>query len=338
MPKRATDWESVYLAAIGAPNSAQNRRLLASWQRWEGGHTNNDARFNYLNTTQKMHGSHSINSVGVQAYGSLAQGARAFARTLRNGKYNDLLGGFQSGNPYAANVTAGLSTWLSGSPDSSAGIHYAEKVMGTKVPPPAVQQHDTGSGPGQHTSGVGSIPDALNAHGMDDLSHIAQGNFDPLASLQSLTDSLIAAGKTDVAAPNVANDSPGKIKMAGTGYASWVPGRTGVGGLHPTSGLPGYTARDVFGRPGTGVFSPVNGTVIKVSGHDPKLGAVEGAGGPLGWSVYIKDDHGHTWYVTHLGTRPVKVGEKISRGMKIGTIANYDKYGRKSHAHVGEHP
>lgn len=332
MPQRTTDWESAYLRALGAPDTPQNRKFLASWQRWEGGHTNNDARYNYLNTTQQMQGSRRINSVGVQSYTSLAQGAKAFARTLRNGHYGDLLTGLRSGNPYKTNVAAGLSVWVSGDPNSASGHAYASKVLGTKVTPPPVQNR---TAPG---TDLPTAPPDLTSARMDTLDQIASGHYDPMQGLQALTNSLMAQGHVDMSTgvPQPAKRTA-KVRVTGSGYAAWVPGHTSVGGIHPTKGLAGYPARDVFGKPGTPVVSPVNGTVIKVSGHDPKQGPIDGPHGPLGWSAYIKDQNGHVWYVTHLGTRAVKVGEKISRGAEIGTIANYDKYGTPSHAHVGRH-
>lgn len=183
----AKDWESSYLRALGAPNTPANRRFLASWQRWEGGHTNNDARFNYLNTTQRMRGSSAINSVGVQRYANLGQGAQAFARTLRNGKYHDVLSALRAGDPYKANVTAGLSTWLSGSPDSPHGHEYAAKVLGLHVAPPAVQDQTI-------APRVAAAPDLSSAR-MDTLAQIAStGHYNPFQGLQALTDALMAGG------------------------------------------------------------------------------------------------------------------------------------------------
>jgi murein DD-endopeptidase MepM/ murein hydrolase activator NlpD len=104
---------------------------------------------------------------------------------------------------------------------------------------------------------------------------------------------------------------------------------------HETAGLAGYPAHDYMAKPGTRVVAPVSGKVVKLSGHDPKLGAVQGAGGPLGWSVYIEGDDGKTYYLTHMGSRNVKVGQRVKQGRGIGTVANYDKYGRPSHIHMG---
>lgn len=110
---------------------------------------------------------------------------------------------------------------------------------------------------------------------------------------------------------------------------------TSVGDEHDTSGLDGYPAHDFFAAPGTKVVAPISGKIVKLSGHDPKQGAVEGAGGPLGWSVYIQGDDGRTYYLTHMGSRTVKMGQRVVGGQGIGTVADYDKYGRPSHIHMG---
>lgn len=130
------DWQTAYLRALGAPVSKQNLRFLSTWQRFEGGHTANDARFNYLNTTYGKDYP-SINSVGVRAYPNLQTGANAFASTLEGmSNYAGLVKGFRSGDPYAQPglVAPGLSTWLSGSPSSASGRAYAQKVLGGPVP------------------------------------------------------------------------------------------------------------------------------------------------------------------------------------------------------------
>jgi cell wall-associated NlpC family hydrolase len=130
------DWQVAYLRALGAPTTAANVKLLNNWQQYEGGHTHNDARFNYLNTTWgKQYPS--INSAGVRAFPNLQTGAHAFATTLEDlPDYRGLVKGFRSGDPYAmpGRVAPGLSTWLSGSPNSASGRAYAEKVLGGSIP------------------------------------------------------------------------------------------------------------------------------------------------------------------------------------------------------------
>jgi len=127
---------------------------------------------------------------------------------------------------------------------------------------------------------------------------------------------------------------------AGSGPAgrrSPVAHMTSEGGQHPTAGLGGYPARDYFARPGTAAVAPVNGKVIRLSGHDPAQGPTQGPHGPLGYSVYIQGDDGHTYFLTHMGNRTVRPGQRVRAGQKIGTVANYDKYGTPSHIHMGVH-
>jgi murein DD-endopeptidase MepM/ murein hydrolase activator NlpD len=116
-----------------------------------------------------------------------------------------------------------------------------------------------------------------------------------------------------------------------------VSRKQSVGGLHDTMNLPGYPAHDYFAPAGSHAVAPVTGTIIRLSGHDPANGPANGPHGPLGWSVYIKGSDGRTYYLTHMGSRNVKVGQKVKQGQIIGTVANYDKYGTPSHIHMGIH-
>ena len=125
----AADWRVALLRRIGAKPTRQNLRFLSTWQRWEGGHTNNDASFNWLNTTKNAPGAvRSINSVGVKAFKDFDSGINALASTLENGRYGDIVQGFRAGNPYKVKPVGGLSTWVSGSPDGN--LEYAQKILG----------------------------------------------------------------------------------------------------------------------------------------------------------------------------------------------------------------
>lgn len=112
---------------------------------------------------------------------------------------------------------------------------------------------------------------------------------------------------------------------------------TSEGGLHPTEGLDGYPAHDYFAPAGSPAVAPVAGKVVRLSGHDPSQGPIDGPHGPLGWSVYIQGNDGRTYYLTHMGSRAVKVGETVKAGTVIGTVADYAKYGTPSHIHMGVH-
>lgn len=116
-----------------------------------------------------------------------------------------------------------------------------------------------------------------------------------------------------------------------------VSRKQSVGGEHETAGLAGYPAKDFFAPAGTHAVAPVSGRVVKLSGHDPAEGPTNGPHGPLGYSVYIQGEDGRTYFLTHLGSRNVKVGQRLKQGQIIGTVADYDKYGTPSHIHQGVH-
>lgn len=169
------DWRVAYLRALGAKPTQPAMDFLAKWQPWEGGHTQNAASFNYLNTTQKMPGSTPINDVGVQAYRSLAQGAQAFAKTLLGmPEYGGLVSFLRTGQ---GDPSPGLQTWLSGSP--TGGAEYAAKILGSTAAPTAPASPSTSNDavPTSDftpltTPGVG---DLVRQHAISGLSDIAQG-------------------------------------------------------------------------------------------------------------------------------------------------------------------
>lgn len=108
-------WADALLATLGDPVSTENERAVTAWERAEGGHWGNTAAYNPLNTTQPEPGSRPMNSVGVQAYTSWAQGMQATVATLRNGRYGGILSALQAGNcaPCVA-VAVGNSPWGTG--------------------------------------------------------------------------------------------------------------------------------------------------------------------------------------------------------------------------------
>jgi hypothetical protein len=78
-----------FLVRIDYPRERPNKLALMAWVAAEGGPSLDDswnpkqARFNPLNTTLRMPGSTSFNSVGVQNYVSFDQGLDATVKTLR---------------------------------------------------------------------------------------------------------------------------------------------------------------------------------------------------------------------------------------------------------------
>lgn len=91
-------WAKALLGALGAPLTTQNLAAMVAWEMAEGGHWYNTAYYNPLNTTWTMPGSTSMNSVGVKAYVSWAQGFKATLNTLHNGYYDGILRALMKGD------------------------------------------------------------------------------------------------------------------------------------------------------------------------------------------------------------------------------------------------
>jgi peptidoglycan hydrolase CwlO-like protein len=91
-------WAKALLKSLRAPLTTQNLAAVVAWEMAEGGHWNNTAHYNPLNTTWKMPGATSMNSVGVKAYVSWAQGFKATLNTLHNGLYGGILAALRAGD------------------------------------------------------------------------------------------------------------------------------------------------------------------------------------------------------------------------------------------------
>ena len=130
--KSASDWyapgtpdpeafAAAVLKGLGAPANSNNMALLQGWFRAEG----TSAKWNPLASTERMGGTGSINSVGVQNYGSMSAGVKATIRTLTNGRYNDIVKLMKKGiNPIKLFRQAEdeFNVWRSGNPNAPG--HY----------------------------------------------------------------------------------------------------------------------------------------------------------------------------------------------------------------------
>ena len=123
-------WAKSLLEKLGAPASKANVKALNTWMRFEGGHWNNSAHYNPLNTTLDMGNNESMNSVGVKRYNSWEEGLNATVKTL--------LGNRSSERGYAAIVdalraNAGTSAVL-GAVNQSAWVHGEGKASNYNFP------------------------------------------------------------------------------------------------------------------------------------------------------------------------------------------------------------
>jgi peptidoglycan hydrolase CwlO-like protein len=90
-------WAKALLEQLGMPLTQQNAAAITAWEMAEGGHWHNTAHYNPLDTTMPEPGATAMNSVGVKAYLSWAQGFTATIATLRNGYYGGILAALRSG-------------------------------------------------------------------------------------------------------------------------------------------------------------------------------------------------------------------------------------------------
>lgn len=301
MPQpRSRDWRKALLKRVGAPVTPDNLKLLDTWQRWEGGHTKNGARFNWLNTTHGGQGAvKSINSVGVKAFDSFDNGVNALASTLLNGRYNDIVKGLQSGTPYKYDLSAGLSTWVSGSP--TGGLDYAQRVFGQA---PSKKQTPMGTGfastvPGGSKKGfdtkTGINLDPLKVAFWDDpdfvntLEAIQQENPQPIPGPE------LGRPKAPV--------YKGKLLQLPT---SWKP-------THVTDGLGWgtHSAIDIMAKAGTPVGAPEDGVVMR---WNP-------TGAQGGGSMWFRSTSGKTYWLGHLdgGLEP---GTRVKRGQPLAMVSS----------------
>jgi peptidoglycan hydrolase CwlO-like protein len=108
-------WAQALLGYLGLPRTSQNLTAITSWELAEGGNWFNSARYNPLDTTMPEPGATSMNSVGVKAYTSWAEGFTATVVTLHNGLYRPILAALQKGDDALAVAAAvAASPWGTG--------------------------------------------------------------------------------------------------------------------------------------------------------------------------------------------------------------------------------
>jgi len=120
------DWAKKFLTKVNAPLSEGNISALTTWMRFEGGHWQNSASYNPLNTTLNVKGSlGSMNPVGVKRYDSWDTGLTATVQTLLGNRsvergYADIVAALQSDAGTSAVLSAvNKSAWVHGEGKSS---------------------------------------------------------------------------------------------------------------------------------------------------------------------------------------------------------------------------
>lgn len=202
-------WATGVLRGLGKQPNERNVSNLIGWARAEGGHTHNDARYNYLNTTQNMPGAGNTGTQGnIKVYRSLQQGIDATIKTLKNGRYGGIIRALDS-SPQSLASAIDSSPWGTHNPNL-AGIIASASGIG-----PAKSYGTTGStsmasgGPASGTSSTSadstaSIDGASRQQAL--LSYLDQRN-DPNALL-GLAASLKQAGSVSGTTEGYGNQDP----------------------------------------------------------------------------------------------------------------------------------
>lgn len=107
------DFARAMLSAGGYPLTNNNMLALVTWMKLEGGHYHNGAKYNPLNTSQKMDGSYNPGfTAGVQAYTSWKQGLDATMKTLNYGAYKTIRASLAASAPaHDTLVTIDKTIW-----------------------------------------------------------------------------------------------------------------------------------------------------------------------------------------------------------------------------------
>ena len=238
------DWQTAYLRAIGVKPTAQAKSRLEQWQRWEGGHTNNTARNNYMNTKYTLPGSWDAIGNGVQGYKTLGQGAIAFARTLGNGHYAPLKEWIATGK---GDPSQALQVWVGGpgAVGTPSAVSYAQKVLGGAAAAPGTSttgqapQSDPLAAPTLGTPSVDPLT-AVRQTAAQGFADIAQGKATPDATFGNLLKTLRSTQPqaVKVAIPTTPSAGGGKLERQA---ANLVKKYLGVqyqwGGENPTTGF-----------------------------------------------------------------------------------------------------
>ena len=309
-----SDWKHDLLKVIGAKPTKQNLRFLSTWQRWEGGHTNNDARYNWLNTTKDAPGAvGEINSVGVKRFNAYAAGIQATAATLANGHYDDIVRGLKSGNPYDHDLSRGLQTWVAGPNGSNPG--YVAKIMGTGGLAPSQPNR-----PPKRERAPARVPSSLQPKAGGSFMKVAgllwEDDDDYLEMLRTIN--YMPVYPTYAPPLQPAKEKGHGHDRAGGPVAGTVK-RAGFLGLpthwdatHVTDGLgwDTHSAIDIMSDPGVAVGAPEDAVVV----YWKPTGA-QGGG-----SMLLRTPSGREYWLGHIANG-VKPGTRVKRGQRIADVS-----------------
>ena len=122
------------LAGLGIVNNAAAKAKMVAWFDQEGGHWNNSARYNPLNTTLEMPGAGNTGSQGnIKVYTSWQQGIDATVKTLQMPAYKSIIASLKAGSGTAFENAVNSSPW---------GTHFPGGVVGSAPAKETAAQHE----------------------------------------------------------------------------------------------------------------------------------------------------------------------------------------------------
>jgi biotin carboxyl carrier protein len=301
------------------------RRLITQESGWNPNAVSGAGARGLTQVVPKWHPSANLST----PKGQLEYGAKHLGSLLKKyGNPRDALSVYNSGRPWAQGQ--GISETR----------NYVAKILGGYGGP------GTSSAPGA----APGVPPAPGAPGAEDIQQVA-GSLDAKRLMmllrnqrgRSLRGLMPAPGfEREVAKVVEAALPRAQVHAAGVNVGSRAAGAaqtiTGVPGGLTMGGGPGAhhsralgnwqsdDAYDLMGKAGQAVYAPVAGTVVKISG---KPG---GRPGFAGYGITVRTPQGDLFF-KHLGSKKVKVGQKLKPGMLIGTLDASTAGG--PHLHLG---
>jgi len=199
-------WAHDFLTEGRFPVTVENLRAVVSWEFAESGNPPNAAKYNPLNTTQRMPGSWDFNWNGgypVQNYPDYQTGITANAHVIRNGYYPHVVAALEAGHDAQAVVNAiVLSPW---------GTRHITLIGAAPVPTPTpkpvpvhrnAEEHIVFYLPGQSATtwrpiGVSCLNGTIFVWNAT-ANPFKEGKLTPFGDAHVLTDLGLASGETIV--------------------------------------------------------------------------------------------------------------------------------------------
>jgi hypothetical protein len=185
------DFANSLIKGLGATATPGAVDALTTWMRFEGGHWNNSAAYNPLNTTLNMPGSHSINKVGVDAYTNWDQGLEATIKTLTGPNansrgYSAIVSAIKSGASKEDILKAiNNSAWRTGKTGGS-GAYKFDGASSDYNPSGAHIASSSSSGTSNDLSLRSFVPSGGVTNNMGGVTIVINGDKDPQKTAQAV--------------------------------------------------------------------------------------------------------------------------------------------------------